>query len=147
MSLKEEIDKEYKNSFKNGNKVAVSILRLLKSEIKNKEVDTQEELSDNEVVKIIKNMVKKSNDAIQQYQAAGRPELAEKEESEKSVLEAFLPKQLTENEIESIVREIISRYGTVSKKDFGKIMKEAISETAGRADGNTVRKIVQKFIS
>ena len=147
MSLKEESDKEYKNSFKNGNKVAVSILRLLKSEIKNKEVDTQEELSDNEVVKIIKNMVKKSNDAIQQYQAAGRPELAEKEESEKSVLEAFLPKQLTENEIESIVREIISRYGTVSKKDFGKIMKEAISETAGRADGNTVRKIVQKFIS
>ena len=107
MSLKEEIDREFKISYKNRQKEEISILRLLKSEIKNKEIEIQKDLEDSDIIKIIKSMVKKSNDAISQYQDAGRNDLKEKEENEKKILSRFLPPQLSENEIESIVKDII----------------------------------------
>jgi len=147
MSLKEEIDREFKISYKNRQKEEISILRLLKSEIKNKEIEIQKDLEDSDIIKIIKSMVKKSNDAISQYQDAGRNDLKEKEENEKKILSRFLPPQLSENEIESIVKDIIKGFETVTQKDFGKIMKEAMAKTSGNADGKTVKSIVQKLLN
>src|SRR5687767_15367273 len=106
-------------------KERLSTLRMLQSALKNEQINAGHELSDEEAMTVIRKAVKQRQDSIEQYTNAGRTELADKEKSEMELLKTYLPAEMTEEELESGVREIIASTGAQSKKDMGKVMKEA----------------------
>ena len=145
MSLKEKIITDLKDAMRSGDTVKRDTLRFLDSAIKNAEIEKkkrEEGLSEEEILEVISRSVKQRNDSIRQYTDGGRPELAEKEKTELEILKAYLPEQMSEDEIRKIVKEIISSAGSVSASDMGKIMGQAMGKMKGIADGNVVRKIV-----
>ena len=145
MSLKEKIIADLKDAMRSGDTVKRDTLRFLDSAIKNAEIEKkkrEEGLSEEEILEVIGRSVKQRNDSIRQYTDGGRPELAEKEKIELEILKAYLPEQMSEDEIRKIVKEIISAAGAVSVSDMGKIMGQAMGKMKGKADGNVVRKIV-----
>lgn len=143
--LKEKITSDLKEAMKSGDSFKRDTLRLIDSAIKNAEIEKkkrEEGLSDEEVIEVLSRAVKQRNDSIKQYNDGGRPELAEKEQKELEIIKVYLPKQLSEDEIRAIVREIVSNAGTASAADMGKIMGQAMGKVKGKADGNVVKKIV-----
>ena len=147
MNLKEKINSDIKDAMRSGDTVRRDTLRFLDSAIKNTEIEKKKKetgLGEEEVLEVIARSVKQRNDSIQQYTNGGRPELAEKEKAELEILKAYLPEQLSEDEIRKVVKEIISDAGTVSVSDMGKIMGQAMSKLKGKADGNIVKKVVEE---
>ncbi len=127
-------------------KERLSTLRMLQSSLKNEQINLGHELSDEEAMTVIRKAMKQREDSIEQYTNAGRTELAEKERSEMELLKTYLPPELSETEVESGVREIIASTGAQSKKDFGKVMKEATARFKGRVDGKKIQEIVQRLL-
>jgi uncharacterized protein len=127
-------------------KERLSTLRMLQSSLKNEQINVGHELSDEEAMTVIRKAMKQREDSIEQYTNAGRTELAEKERAEMELLKTYLPPELTEEEVESGVREIIASTGAQSKKDFGKVMKEATARFKGRVDGKKIQEIVQRLL-
>ncbi len=149
MTLKEKIQADFKEAFKNKETERKSVLSMLNSEIKNKEIELGKQekgLSDEEVISVIQKAVKQRKDSAQQYKQGGREELVEKEEAEIKVLETYLPKQLGDDEIETVVKEVIEQIGATSKADMGKVMGAAMGVLKGKADGNKVKEIVEKLL-
>jgi uncharacterized protein YqeY len=145
MNLKEKIISDLKDAMKAGDTTKRDTLRFLDSAIKNTEIEKKKKetgLNDEEILEVISRSVKQRNDSIKQYTDGGRPELADKEKAELEILKAYLPEQLSEDEIRAVVKEIISAAGTVSASDMGKIMGQAMGKLKGKADGNIVKKIV-----
>lgn len=145
MALKEKITNELKDAMKSGDSFKRDTLRLLDSAIKNAEIEKkkrEEGLSDEEVLEVISRAVKQRNDSIKQFIDGGRPELAEKEQKELEILKAYMPEQMSEDEIRKTIKEIIAGAGEVIPADMGKIMGQAMGRMKGKADGNVVRKIV-----
>lgn len=145
MSLKEKIAQDLKNAMKSGDSFKRDTLRLLDSAIKNAEIEKkkrEEGLGDEEVLEVISRAAKQHNDSIEQFEKGGRPELAEKEKSELEILKAYLPAQLSEDDIRQVVKEIIAGAGEVKLQDMGRIMGQAMGRMKGKADGNVVKKIV-----
>jgi len=124
----------------------LSTLRMLQSAIKNEQINVGHELSDEEAMTVIRKAVKQRQDSIEQYTKGNRPELAEKERAEMELLKAYLPPELTEDEIESGVREIVASTGAQSKKDMGRVMKEAAAKYKGRVDGKKIQEIVSRLL-
>jgi len=125
----------------------LSTLRLLKSAIGYAQIEKKNEnLPEADLIAIVQKEIKKRRDAIEQFQAGGRPELAEKEESEIRVLEHFLPKQLTGEELEQLVREVIRDVGATGKKDMGPVIKAVQTKATGRADGKTISAVVGRLL-
>ncbi len=125
----------------------VGTLRLLKSAIDYAKLERKNDhLADPEVVAIIQREVKKRRDAAGQFLSGGRPELAEKENREITVLESFLPPPLSAAELEQLVRATIAEIGATSKKEMGLVMKAAQAKAAGRADGRTISALVGKLL-
>jgi len=123
-------------------------LRLLKSAIGYAQIERKNDhLPDADVVAIIQKEVKKRRDAIEQYQAGGRPELAEREAKEILVLESFLPQPFSAPELEQLTRAVIQELGASSKKDMGAVMKAIQARAAGRADGKTISSLVGQLLS
>src|SRR5688500_3827860 len=116
-------------------KERLSTLRMLQSAIKNEQINTGHELSDEEAMSVIRKAVKQRQDSIEQYTKGNRPELAEKERAEMELLKTYLPPELTDEEIQNGVVDIIKALGAESKKDMGKVMKEATARYRGRVDG------------
>jgi uncharacterized protein YqeY len=127
-------------------KERLSTLRMLQSSLKNEQINVGHELSDEEAMTVIRKAMKQREDSIEQYTNAGRTELAEKERSEMELLKTYLPPELTDAEVESGLREIIASTGAQSKKDFGKVMKEATARFKGRVDGKKIQEIVQRLL-
>jgi uncharacterized protein YqeY len=123
-----------------------STLRMLQSSIKNEQIQLKHDLSDEEVLSVIRKAVKQRQDSIEQYTKGNRPELAEKERSEMELLRTYLPPELSDEELESGLREIIAACGAESKKDMGKVMKEASARYKGRADGKKIQEIVSRLL-
>lgn len=145
MNLKEKIISDLKDAMRSGDTVKRDTLRFLDSAIKNAEIEKKKKetgLNDEEILEVIARSVKQRNDSIKQYIDGGRPELADKEKAELEILMPYLPKQLSEDEIRKVVKEIISSAGTVSASDMGKVMGQAMRKLKGKADGNIVKKIV-----
>jgi uncharacterized protein YqeY len=145
MSLREKIISDLKDAMRSGDAAKRDTLRLLDSAIKNCEIEKKKKdsgLNDEEVLEVIMRSVKQRNDSIQQYINGGRPELAEKEKVELEILKAYLPEQLSEDEIRKTVQEIISGMGSATQSDMGKVMGQAMGRLKGKADGNVVKKIV-----
>jgi uncharacterized protein YqeY len=147
MPLLDDINAQLKQSMlaKDGERTAA--LRLLKSAIGYVQIEKKNEaLPDADVLAIIQKEVKKRRDSIEQYEQGGRADLAAKEKSELAVLETFLPKALSPEELEALVKAAIQEAGATSKKDMGAVMKLANAKAAGRADGKTLSGIVSRLL-
>jgi len=146
MSLKERLKQDLLTAMKAKDSFKRDVIRFLNSSIKQIEVDERRELSDEEIIKIIQKSVKQREDAIRQFEEASRDELIEKEKKELEILSSYLPKQLSDEELESIVKEVINEVGAKSMADIGKVMGVAIKKTQGRADGKRINEIVKKVL-
>jgi hypothetical protein len=122
------------------------VIRLLSSAIKQVEVDTRKELSAEDVIGILQKEAKKRRETIDEAERAGRSELADKEKDELAILEEFLPRQLSREEITGIVRETISQTGVTSVKEMGKLMGALMPKVKGLADGKQVNEIVRELL-
>ena len=144
MSLKETIIDDMKTAMKAQEKERLSVLRMVKSTIMNKEIDKGAELEDEEVQKLLSTLVKQRRDSADQYEKAGRPELAAAELSEITVIEDYLPAAATPEEIESAVKDSIDETGASSMQDMGSVMKLALSKLSGKTtDGKAVSDVVR----
>lgn len=149
MTLEQQIQEAIKAAMKAKDTVALNATRAIKGEIllaKTAEGGAKE-VTDGDILKMIQKMVKQRKEAAEQFVAGGRPELADNELAEAAVMEKYLPKQLSEAEVEAKVREIVARVGATSIKDMGKVMGVANKELAGLSDGRTISTIVKKLLS
>jgi len=144
MSLKDKITEDMKKYMREKNTLALSTVRMLRSEIKNVEIDTKKELNDDEVLKVIATAVKKRKDAAEQYKNAGRDDLADKEMQESEILTAYMPEQMSEEEVKAVVKEACEGVDTSDKKMFGKVMQAVMSKVQGRADGKVINQLVRE---
>ena len=147
MHLKEQIAQELKAAMKNKDTKKRDALRLLNSAIKQVEVDERKELTDADIVKIIQKQVKQRKDSLAQYKEAGREDLAAQEELEIAYYEAYLPKQLDDDELRQAVEEIIEEVGAASMKDLGKVMGAATKKLSGVADGKRISETAKRILS
>ncbi len=144
--LTEKIRTELTAAMKARDAERLSTLRMLQSAFKYQQIESGHELSDEEAMIVIRKAVKQRLDSIEQYTKGNRPELADKERREMEILKTWLPPELTDEEIESGIREIIASTGAQSKKDMGKVMKEAAARYKGRVDGRKIQEIVGKLL-
>jgi uncharacterized protein YqeY len=144
MSLKERITSDMTAAMKSKEAARLSTLRMVKAAVQNREIEKGGELSDEELMKLLQTLVKQRRDSVEQYEKAGRTELAEKEQAEISVIEEYLPRAATREEIERAVEEAVSETGASSLKEMGAVMKAALARLAGRnADGRVVSEVVK----
>ena len=144
--LTEQIRAELTEAMKAKAAEKLSTLRMLQSSLKYQQIEVGHELSDEEALTVIRKAVKQRQDSIEQYEKGNRPELAAKERSEMTMLQAYLPPELSDEEIEGGVKEIIASTGAASKKDMGKVMKEATARYKGRVDGKKIQEIVARLL-
>ena len=146
MSVSEKISADYKEALKAGDKNRVSVLRMIKSSMKYKEIEKKAPLTDEEVQAILMSSVKRAKESIEQFSKAGREDLVSKEKEEMLVVQEYLPKQLGEDDVKKIVKDLISEEGASGAKDTGKVMKSAMARLKGQADGKLVSKIVKELL-
>lgn len=146
MSLIERIDQDLKEAMKAKNEAVLSALRLVRSALKNKQIDLGRELTDEDTLGIMRTIVKQYKDALSDFEGAGRTDLATKQKSEIELIERYLPAPLGEAEIEVFAKKIIAETNATSK-DVGRVMGMVMKLCDGRADGNVVRTIVQKLLT
>ncbi len=147
MSLQQTIQDEIKKAMLAKDVDRLGTLRLLKSALGYLQIEKKtDSLSDADVVSVIQKEVKKRRDSVEQYVAGNRPELAAREQQEIVVLEAFLPKPFSPNELDELVRASIQEVGATSKKDMGAVIKAVQAKAAGRADGKTISTAVGKLL-
>jgi len=147
MSLKDKILQDMKEAMKARDRLRLSTLRLLVSQIKNREIDAKGELKDDEVLVLIRKAVKQRLDSISQYEKGGRQDLADKERAEMEILKAYLPEELSREALLAIIDEAISATGATLPKEMGKVMKEVMPKVKGRADGKVVNELVRKRLA
>ncbi len=148
MTLKEQIGKDFTEALKGHQDLKVSTLRLLRSEIKKREVSGQKkELTDPEVSEAISTLVKQRRESIRLFQEGGRQDLAAKEEAELQILLAYLPQPFTQAEVEGLIEQVISETQATGPRDHGKVMKAVMAKGAGRVDGKTVSEAVKQKLS
>lgn len=149
MALTEKITKDYMTALKNKDSFRAEVLSTLRSAIKYREIELREkgkELDDQEVIDVIKKEIKKRKEAIEMYKQGERTDLVEKEEKELAILQEYVPAGLSEEELKNRIKEIIERVGARTIKDMGKVMKEAMAELRGLAEGEDIRKIVEELL-
>lgn len=147
MTLKEQLNDAMKAAMKARDALRLSAVRMVRSAIKNREIDQKKELDDQGVIDVVSTLVKQRRESIRMYQEGNRPELAEKEEAELNILLGFLPTQMSLEEIEALVSRVILEMDAQGVKDMGRVMKAVTPLTAGKADGRTVSDIVRSRLS
>ncbi len=138
MSLKERITEDMKAAMRSGEKDRLGTIRMVQAAIKQREVDERIALDDTQVLSVVEKMIKQRREAIAQFEAGGRADLVAKEASELAILQAYLPAQLSDPEIDALVAAAIAEVGASSVKDMGKVMALVKSRAAGRADMGAV---------
>ena len=151
MSLMSQIEEDFQNAFKNKNEAVVAILRLLKSALINKKIEKltpkEDDLADSDTIAVIQSEIKKRQDSIELYNQGNRSDLANQEQSEISILEKYLPEQLSENDLREIIKQTISELGAATSADFGRVMGEVMKQVKGQADGQVITKIVKEELN
>lgn len=145
--LRTRINEDVKTAMKAKDKPRLNVLRLITAALKQKEVDERIELDDAQVLAVLEKMVKQRKDSIEQYQKAGRDELAEQEAFEIGIIQEYLPEQLSEAEIEALVDEALAATGARSMQDMGKVMGQLKPRLAGRADMGQVSQLIKKRLA
>jgi uncharacterized protein YqeY len=146
VSIIETISDDLKGALKAGNKTKVSILRMIMSTVRNREIEKKAPLDDDEVTAIVKTFVKRGKESIDQFEKAGRSELVEKEKQELAVIQNYLPKQLSEEETRSMISDIVNAVGAQGPKDMGKVMKALMRQSAGQIDGRLANKLLKEIL-
>ena len=146
MSIREDIEKKYKQSLKERNLNLTNTIRLIKSAIKNKDIEarsleTKEEIKDQEILSLLQNLIKQRKDSIESFKIADRQDLIEKEQSEIQIINLFLPQQKNEKEIENIINQLIQEQNLNSLKDMGKLMSFLKKDYSGEIDMGLASKI------
>lgn len=142
--IEEQIKKDLKAAQKQKRELEVSALRFLLSALHNKEIEKQEKLTDEDVVKVLQNQVKQRKESIEAFKKGGRVDLARKEEEELKILSKYLPQEISGEELEALIDEVISDTGASGPSDFGKVMGQVMGRVKGRAEGATVALMVKK---
>jgi len=145
--LKNQIIADMKSAMKAKDSATLKAVRMIVEAIKQKEVDTREDLDDQGILAVIQKMVKQRKDSIDQFTQAGRDDLVSVEEAELKVINLYMPKQLSESEIESVVDQVISQTGASGMQDMGKLMGVLKGELSGKADMGIVSKIIKSKLS
>ena len=147
MGLKEKINEDLKAAMKSGDKIRLSTVRSIRALILEFEKSGNEKvLNEEEELNLLNSAAKKRKDSIEQFRNAGRDDLADKEEEELNILQEYLPKQLSEEEVFQQIKTIAEKLGANSKEDFPKLMPAAIKQLKGKADGKLVKNIVEKIL-
>jgi hypothetical protein len=144
MTLRERLVDDMKSAMKAKDELKLSAIRMVRSSVKNREIDLRKELTDQEVTEVIASLAKQRRESIKLFQEAGRTDLVDKEERELNFLLQYLPQQLDRQEIEKIVANAIAESGATCARDMGRVMKVVIPRIAGRADGKMVNEIVKE---
>jgi len=148
MSLAKKINEDLIAAMKSKEAQKVSTLRLVKAAINNAQIEKKaDELKDADVEQVLQKQLKQTKESLESYEKAGRAELIEKERSEITILESYLPKQLTAGEIEALVKAAISEVQAAGKQDMGKVMKAVMPKVKGRSDGKAVNAVVAKLLA
>ena len=142
MSITQRIAEDSKQAQKKGDQLRLSTLRMLKSELKYKEIEKGKPLSEEEEIQVLSSSVKKRKDSIAQFKQGNRLDLVVKEETELSIIQAYMPEQLTEEELNRVVDDTLAEVSAQGKSDLGKVMKSLMPKVKGRADGKIVNQIV-----
>jgi hypothetical protein len=146
MTLKERIQSNMKDAMRAKDELRLSVLRMLLAAVHNREIEKREELNDEENLATIRTEVKKRKDAAEQFAKGGREDLASKEMQELEILGSYLPVEMNDEDLEKVVREVISGLGGVTIKDFGRVMAEAMKKIKGQAGGDRVSAAVRKYL-
>ncbi|MBK5275887.1 MAG: GatB/YqeY domain-containing protein [Desulfuromonadales bacterium] len=147
MSLKDQLNESMKTAMKARDDLRLSAVRMVRSMVKNREIDQKKELNDQDVIEVISTLAKQRRESIRMYREGNRADLVEKEEAELAILLEFLPVQLSTPEIEALVDRVIAETGAQGAKDMGRVMKALTLLTAGKADGKTVSDTVKQKLA
>ena len=147
MFLRDRLTSDMKDAMKAKDELKLSTVRLVRSAVKNKEIDSKRELDDQGILEVIASLVKQRRESIRMFGEAGRQDLVAKEEQELAVLQGFLPRQLSRDELIELVVLAIEECGAQGSKDMGKVMKALSPRVAGRADGKMVSDLVREKLS
>lgn len=147
MSLEERLVEEMKQAMKSNDKLRLSTIRMIRSALKNKEIELRKKLEDEDVVKVIQAMVRKGEESVEQFQIGGRMDLVEKEKKEIEILKSFLPQPFSQEEILKIIDQSIQETQASSLKDIGKVMKSVMPKIGGKADGKLINQLVKERLS
>ena len=146
MGIKERIDADLTPALKAGDKFKTGVLRVLKSEIRYKEIDLKHPLTDEETLLVLSSSVKKRKESIEEFKKGNRPDLVAKEEAELAIVQSYLPAELSDAELSDIIKNTIAEVGAASGTDLGKVMKSLMPKVRGRADGRKVNTMVNSFL-
>ncbi len=145
--LKDKLQQDMKDALKSGNSQKRTLLGMAISSIKNKEIEKRGELTDEEIVSVIASEVKKRRDSVEQYQKGGRADLAEQEKKEAEILMAYMPEQMSEDEVRSEVKKAVAQTGAKDIKEMGKVIGAVMAKVKGKADGQLVSRLVKEELS
>ena len=148
MTIQEKIQSQMADAMRNKDQLRLSVLRMMKTAVKNKEIDKMKPLDENEVMAVLHTLVNQRKDSVEQFRNGGREELAQKEEAEIKIIEEYLPAAASEDDIRKAIDEAVQETGAASMKDMGKVMKAALARLAGKsADGSRVSQMVKEKLS
>lgn len=147
MGLEERLVEEMKAAMKSNDKVRLSTIRMIRSSVKNKEIELRKPLDDEGIQKVIQGMVRKGEESLEQFKLGGRMDLVEKESKEIEILKSYLPQSLTQEEMIKIVDQTIQEVQATSLKDLGKVMKSVMPKLQGKADGKLINQLVKERLS
>jgi uncharacterized protein len=147
MALKDQLDADLKAAMRDKAVVRLSVVRMLKSAIKYREIELMKPLDDAGVLQVVTGEIKRHKDSVEQFRAGNRPELVQKEEAEIVVLQGYLPAQLGEAELKALVEAAVVKAGASGPRDMGAVMKALLPDVQGKADGRLVSELVKARLS
>lgn len=148
MSIKDQLTEDMKQAMKDreNGKLRLSVIRMVRANIKNVEINDKKELTDDEVLAVLMKEVKMRQDSLEEFQKAARSELVAQAEEEIKILQKYLPEALSDEELKGIVAEVVAEVGATTMKDMGKVMPAVMAKTKGRADGKRINAMVRELL-
>lgn len=148
MSIKDQLTADMKQAMKDreAGKLRLSVIRMVRANIKNVEINDKKELNDDEVLAVLMKEVKMRQDSLEEFQKAGREDLVAQTKEELEVLKVYLPEALSDEELKAIVAEVVAAVGATTMKDMGKVMPAVMAKTKGRADGKRINAMVRDLL-
>ncbi len=147
MSLIDKINEDIKQALKAGEKEKLTVLRGLKSDLKYKQIEKGDDLTDDDVIAVLSSVAKKRRESIEQFQKGGREDLVEKEKAELAVITSYLPEQLSEEQLRGLISQAITESGADSPQKIGLVMKLVMPKVKGKADGKLVNKLAMEILA
>lgn len=146
MPLLQRIEEDFKSALKQSDKLKISALRLVKATIKNKQIEKQADLTDDDIVSLLSTLIKQRKESIDLFSKGNRWDLVEKEKQELEILQSYMPEELSNEELDSLIRQAIADTNVSDVKEIGKVMKILMPRIKGRADGKVVSQKVKEIL-